>query len=120
MPKRRVTPAWFHPAVTIDASGHLVGERDTLTGWGDAFASGLGARLLDGYPRLGITTAGNGLLAQRGHAFPFLLGQLQFALRLRDLDARKRHQQRPGLDLVAQPRVAFDHQSRNADRKSVV
>lgn len=41
MAKRRLTPPGFHPAVTIDDGGHLVGERDTLTGWGDGFASGL-------------------------------------------------------------------------------
>ena len=39
--RRTLTPRGFHPAVTIDRSGHLVGERDTLTGWGDAFASGV-------------------------------------------------------------------------------
>lgn len=41
MPRRTLTPPGFHPAVTIDDAGLLVGERDTLTGWGDAFASGL-------------------------------------------------------------------------------
>ena len=41
MAKRTLTPAGFHPAVTIDADGHLIGERDTLTAWGDAFASGI-------------------------------------------------------------------------------
>ena len=72
--------------------------------------------LLPGDLRFGVAPPGHRVPAERLHAPPLSVGDDEFALRFRHLDAREGQQPLSGIDVVAQTHMPCDHLGRDAGR----